>query len=78
MSKKETETVEVTVTVELPKKVHDFLSDFCKFAGTTLTDMLQEETIVMIKNFYQGGFYEGLTKDTFKNRGVSEYFNFRE
>jgi hypothetical protein len=73
-----TETVEVTVTVDLPKKVHDFLNDFCKFAGTTLTDMLQEETIATLKNFYQGGFYEGWSKNAFKNRGVSEYFQFRE
>jgi len=70
------ETVKLTVIVELPKRVHDFLSDFAKFAGTTLKDLLNEEMESTIKNFYQGGFYQDWSKDAFKNRGVSEYFEF--
>jgi hypothetical protein len=72
------ETVTVTATIEIPKQVYDFLSDFAKFAGTTLKDLLNEEMESLIKNFYQGGFYEDWSKDAFRNRGVSEYFEFKK
>ncbi len=72
------ETMKVTITVEMPKKVHDFLSDFAKLGGTTLNDILKDETETLIKNFYQGGFYEGWNEKAFKNRGVSEYFGLQK
>jgi hypothetical protein len=72
------ETIEITATIEIPKQVYDFLSDFAKFAGTTLQDLLNEEMESLIKNFYQGGFFQDWNKDAFKNRGVSEYFEFHK
>jgi len=78
---KETEThetgeelEEIVVTVQLPLKVISFLNGFCKFADTTIEELLKEELEQVVKNFYQGGFFESWCKEAFKNRGVSEYF----
>jgi len=73
MSKTE-ELEEVTVTLQLPKKIIDFMDDFCRFADTTIEELLKEELESTVKNFYQGGFFEAWCKKAFENRGVSEYF----
>jgi hypothetical protein len=84
LSKQETqETVEtgeepeeITVTIQLPLKVIAFLNDFCKFADITIEELLKEELEQVVKNFYQGGFFESWCKEAFKNHGVSKYFKF--
>jgi len=72
---KETETVKVTVTLELPKKIVSFLDDFCRFADTPLNELLREELMQVVKYFYQGGFFEKWIQKAFKSRGISEYFD---
>ena len=64
----------ITVTIQLPLKTISFLSDFCKFADTTIEELLKEELEQTVKDFYQGGFFEKWIKRTIKKHGVSEYF----
>ena len=71
---KETETVPVTVTVELPKNIHSLLKDFSKLANNTLEELLKEELEQIVRDFYSGGFFEKWVKKAFKDRGVAEYF----
>jgi hypothetical protein len=78
---KETETHEtgeelekIIVTIQLPLKVIAFLGDFCKFADTTIEELLKEELESTVESFYQGGFFDKWVKKAFKNRGVTEYF----
>ena len=71
------ELEEIIVTIQLPLKVISFLNGFCKFADTTIEELLKEELEQVVKAFYQGGFFEKWIQKAFKKREVSEYFQFK-
>jgi hypothetical protein len=77
MSKK-TETVKVTVTVELPKNVHKLLENFAAFAGVSLEDILRDEIEKSLSGFWQSEMFQAWAKTAIKNAGCAEYFEIRE
>jgi len=76
MSEKE-ETVKVTVTIELPKKVHEILEAFAKFAGVSLEELLRGQLEPDVRGFYQNDMFVGWIEDTIKNHGCAEYFQLK-
>jgi len=69
---KELETIQISV--KLPLKVISFLHALAKFANTDIEGLLEAELTQVIKDFYNGGFFEKWIQKAFKKRDVSEYF----
>jgi len=71
---KETETVKVTVNVELPKNVHKLLESFAAFVGVSLEDILKDEIEKSLPAFWQNEMFQTWSKTAIKNAGCAEYF----
>ena len=71
---KETETVKVTVTLELPKNVHKLLKNFATFAGVTLEEMLKDQLEPDIEGFYQNDMFREWVKYAIDNAGCADFF----
>ena len=71
---KEEDLETVNVSIKLPLKVISFLHALAKFANTDIEGLLEAELTQVIKDFYNGGFFEKWIQKAFKKRDVSEYF----
>jgi ribosome maturation protein Sdo1 len=66
MTKKEQkpiETVDVTITVKIPKKYYEFLQDLAKMCRITVEYLLADELYCTLANFKKGGFIEAWTEN---------------
>jgi len=77
MSEKE-ETVKVTVTIELPKKVHEILEAFAKFCDVSLEEILLDQLEPDVRGFYQGEMFQNWIEYAIRNHGVAEYFHVKD
>jgi len=73
MTKKE-ETVKVTVTLELPKKVHNFLLRFAAFLDVPLEEILRRELKGDIPGFYQNEVFLNNIESAIRNHDCAKYF----
>jgi len=76
MSKEE--TVKVSVTVELPKNVHDVLERFAAFVGVPLEEILREDLERDIPGFYQSDTFDEWFRKALRSHGVAKYFQVQE
>jgi len=74
----EEETVRISVTIELPKNVHDVLERFATFVGVPLEEILREDLEKDIPGFYQNETFEDWFRKALKSHGVAEYFQVNE
>ena len=72
------ETVKVTVTVEIPKKVHKLLEDFAAFAGVSIEDILKDELEKTLPGFWQNEMFQTWATTAITKVGCAEYFQLRE
>jgi hypothetical protein len=76
MSKQE--TVKVTVTVEIPKKVHQLLEKFAAFAGVSLEEMLRDQLEPDIRGFWQSEGFQDWAQYAIEEAGCAEYFQIEQ
>ena len=78
MSKPETETITLTVTVEMPKKVHKLLERFCAFTGVSLEEMLLDELNPNVKSFWQNEVFQDWLRTAIEDAGCADYFQIKQ
>jgi len=74
----ETETITLTVTVEIPKKVHKLLERFCAFTGVSLEEMLLDEVHPDVKDFWQNEVLQDWLKYAIEDAGCADFFQIRQ
>jgi len=71
---KETETINLTVTVQIPKKVHKLLERFAAFAGVSLEELLKKEADPDVCFFWHNEIFQKWVKHAIEASGCAEYF----
>jgi hypothetical protein len=61
------ETVDVTLTIKIPKKYYEFLQGLAKMCQITVEYLLADELYRTLANFKQGGFIEAWTEYVIDN-----------
>jgi len=74
----ETTTITLTVTVEIPKKVHKLLERFCAFAGVSIEEMLLDELDPEVKSFWHNEVFQDWLKVAIEDAGCAEYFQIKQ
>jgi len=76
--KQETVKYDLTVTVEIPKKVHKLLERFCAFAGVSIEEMLLDELNPEVKSFWHNEVFQDWLKVAIEDAGCAEYFQIKQ
>jgi hypothetical protein len=59
---KPVETVDVALTIKIPKRYYEFLQGLAKMCQVTVEYLLADELYCTLANFKQGGFVEAWTE----------------
>ena len=71
---KETETVSLTVTVEIPEKVHKLLENFATFAGASLEEMLKNQLEADVRGLWHDEIFYDWVQSAIEKAGCAGYF----
>ena len=74
----ENEIVKVTVTVEIPKKVHKLLEDFSAFSGVSLEETLKDQLELDVRGLWHSEVFSDWTESAITKAGCADYFRLNQ
>ena len=72
------ETVKVTVTVEIPKKVHKLLEDFAAFSCVSLEETLKDQLELDVRGLWHSEVFYNWTESAITKAGCADYFSLNQ
>ena len=73
-----TETMKVTVTVEIPENVYKLLKEFSAFSGVPLEETLKDQLESDVRGLWHSEVFFNWTESAITKAGCADYFSLNQ